>query len=559
MTTALKCAYLWIGAALLAGFLCWPGMHAPFVYDDLHSIANNPHLTWGDLLRVFWDPSLFSGDPDKAMYRPLLLVSYILNGTADPFALRVGNIVLHAGSALLVALIASALGLQRWSSAVAGLLFLVHPAGIQPMLYVSARSDALLTFFFLWSIYWWLEAGPCWQSLVGMACALLTKEVAVVLPACFLVLDFLDYRRETWKMDGSGIGTSGWIMKRLCWPLAMSVLVMQIHLFSFTQAAPAPRGTLAQFSTQLEALGFYAKSLVYPVGYVLDPAFAEVSYPTPLGIACWAGLLGLLAHAWHLRSRIPLVCLLLAVLSLLVVMVAPLNLLVNYRRLYLPAAFFCISWAWLTEYSAGGESWLRKWVVAVFAVATLGQFAWASHSQALTWRSEKALWEENTTRAPSQPRPWLYLAANLRQEALREEAEDAKKMKKSNPYGMRGTELYRLYHPEATAAWAGAEAALQRCIELTDNTRLHWRAVNNLGTLCLELNDLPGAEKYLQRAYLHTPEDADVLTNMGNIKGMRGDRRAAADFYQKALAQNPRHREAMINLELVRPMLDKGP
>ncbi|MFC1527105.1 hypothetical protein ACFL6X_09900, partial [Candidatus Latescibacterota bacterium] len=45
-----------------------------FHYDDFHSIVDNPAIRDpGNVLDFLTDPSAFSGDPEKSMYRPLLL------------------------------------------------------------------------------------------------------------------------------------------------------------------------------------------------------------------------------------------------------------------------------------------------------------------------------------------------------------------------------------------------------------------------------------------------------------------------------------------------------
>ena len=51
-----------------------------FQYDDRHSIVENPHLRALDNIPAFFShPEYFSRDADKAMYRPLLLVTFALN------------------------------------------------------------------------------------------------------------------------------------------------------------------------------------------------------------------------------------------------------------------------------------------------------------------------------------------------------------------------------------------------------------------------------------------------------------------------------------------------
>ena len=71
-------AGLWIALA------CWVAyansFSGSFHYDDFHSLVENRAVrSLANVPRFFVDPGLFSGEPDKGMYRPVLLVTYALN------------------------------------------------------------------------------------------------------------------------------------------------------------------------------------------------------------------------------------------------------------------------------------------------------------------------------------------------------------------------------------------------------------------------------------------------------------------------------------------------
>ena len=85
-----------------------------FHYDDFHSLVWNPHIR--DLQSIpafFADPGLFSADPDKAMFRPLLLVSYGVNyalGGYEVAGYHLFNLLVHLVCVLLIWHIAAPLG-----------------------------------------------------------------------------------------------------------------------------------------------------------------------------------------------------------------------------------------------------------------------------------------------------------------------------------------------------------------------------------------------------------------------------------------------------------------
>ena len=123
-----------------------------FHYDDFHSLVNNPHIrTLAEVPAFFRDPTLFSANPESAMYRPVLLVSYALNyavggcsrpGTTWPTPCSTGST-------------------PAWSTACswpwgrgglalpAAFIFGLSPVNSEAVNYVSSRSELLMASFFL--------------------------------------------------------------------------------------------------------------------------------------------------------------------------------------------------------------------------------------------------------------------------------------------------------------------------------------------------------------------------------------------------------------------------
>ena len=66
--------------ALALGLAYGASFGNSFHYDDFHSIVENPHLRSLDRIATFFsDPGTFSSMPERAMYRPLLLVTLAFN------------------------------------------------------------------------------------------------------------------------------------------------------------------------------------------------------------------------------------------------------------------------------------------------------------------------------------------------------------------------------------------------------------------------------------------------------------------------------------------------
>jgi tetratricopeptide (TPR) repeat protein len=73
---------------------------------------------------------------------------------------------------------------------------------------------------------------------------------------------------------------------------------------------------------------------------------------------------------------------------------------------------------------------------------------------------------------------------------------------------------------------------------------------HRLGTVLLELGDLPGAEAAFQRALQYAPEDPSCLVGLALVNVRRSEWSAAVDLCQRALARDPDFRPAHYALGL---------
>jgi 4-amino-4-deoxy-L-arabinose transferase-like glycosyltransferase len=186
-----------VGALIfLLGAVYLNALGGGFHYDDFHSIVNNPHIReWANTIRFFVDPDTFSGDSDKAMYRPILLLSYALNytlGGYEPFGYLLINVLIHLGASLLVWRVGLQAGLSASSALAAGVLFAAHPLASEPVNYISSRSESLAGLFYLAAF---LLLGRdtrlgLWAGLVCYILGLLTKSVVITLPVVLLLYEY---------------------------------------------------------------------------------------------------------------------------------------------------------------------------------------------------------------------------------------------------------------------------------------------------------------------------------------------------------------------------------
>jgi tetratricopeptide (TPR) repeat protein len=185
-------------------------LNAPFIFDDIHKIVNNP------------DIKKLSNLPEKLIYpyskehktfnrndpsRPLVYLTYTLNyhfGKLNPFGYHLVNVFLHVFNVILMFFLTKKIILYVYKNNsylfpfLVSLLFAVHPVNIDAVTYTFARSGVLATLFYILSLICFtkiLEKGKrfCYfsLSLLFFILALASKPIAVTLPAIILFFDYI--------------------------------------------------------------------------------------------------------------------------------------------------------------------------------------------------------------------------------------------------------------------------------------------------------------------------------------------------------------------------------
>jgi hypothetical protein len=191
---------LWAGAIVLITLLVyWPAREAGFVGDDFMILHRLRGLsTFSEALR-FFRGEFFE------YYRPLGFLSQALDWSIagqDARQFHMTNLVLHGINVVLVLLIARALESPvRTSTAgpVAALLFALHAANHETVVWVSARFDLLATCWSLAAV-WWMVAratGSRWAPGVLFLPAVLSKESTVALPIAAAAWSVFSLRSTT--------------------------------------------------------------------------------------------------------------------------------------------------------------------------------------------------------------------------------------------------------------------------------------------------------------------------------------------------------------------------
>jgi protein O-mannosyl-transferase len=164
-----------------------------FVYDDDVQVLANPAIhAWRFVPTYFANPIGFYNSAVSAhYYRPVFLLwmrmNFFLWGTSAR-GWHLTSLALHTLASLLVFLVLCRY-FQNPKFATAGaLIFAVHPAHVETVVWISGCTDALMALGLLSSLYLWMrscESSALWQRFASFAfcsMAFLTKETAIILP-----------------------------------------------------------------------------------------------------------------------------------------------------------------------------------------------------------------------------------------------------------------------------------------------------------------------------------------------------------------------------------------
>lgn len=349
----------------------------------------------------------------------------------DPYSFHVSNVLIHWITAVLIFLIVRRLlspatdlasSTRDLFAAFAGLLFLLHPAQSESVAYIAGRSESLSALFSAGAYAVFLyrpKPSLPWVSACAVlalyACAVFSKEQAIVLAAVFLLTDL-------WWNPGRGIQTvkSNWRIYLPIVGIGMVALVVFRKLIMSVGTSTAFSGATAGFGikdlpwyrylfTECRALFVYIGTFLFPAGLNLDWDF-----PISRNILDHGAIFGLVvlvalaAAAWRFRSRFPLAgfgYLLFLLLLSPTSSILPIKDPVAERRMYLPMLGLLLILVDLVSRLKVDRKILAGASVLVLLVA-----AAVTHARAEVWSNPVSLWEDTVRKSPNKARDHQQLA-----------------------------------------------------------------------------------------------------------------------------------------------------
>lgn len=447
-------------------------------YDDPVYVLDNPYVRGGLTPQgVRWAfTTLYFGNWHPLVWLSLQLESQLFGVRSGIF--HATNLLLHAGSVMLLLASLRRMTGDFWPSAFAAALFAVHPLNVEPVAWVSERKGVLSTLFWMLTVVLYARytkrPTPSRYAMVvaGMAGGLLAKPMLVTMPFVLLLLDYWPLRR--WASGGDRPPAPLRVGLRL---VAEKLPLLALALIASVVAARAQRrlGAVASFAVLPlpERLANATASYVWYLWEAIFPNRLAAFYPHPgagipasqvVGAAfLMAGIT--VASLWQRRQRPHLLVGWLWFVGTLVPVIGLVQVGSHSRAdryAYLPCVGLWIALCWLAAEFA--VRWRCERALAGLAGLVLAWLALATWTQAHTWRDSVVLWQHALQVTPD------------------------------NPF-----------------------------------------ARNNLGQALLAKGDVDGGMTQLERALLLQPDGVRAHCNMGVALLQKGEPGAAAEHFRAAL------------------------
>src|SRR6202521_3357098 len=307
----------------LVTFVVYSGsLSFDFVWDDWPQIVNSPIIrTWSNLPRAFGRDLLYHVARNQVYYRPLFVAWSMLNYTLfglRPWGWHLGAVLLHVGAVVAVFWLVRRMGVEYWTAALAALIFALHQVHIEPVTWISAASDTMVTMFAALAFAAFLngrdaERNPqpnpdkrkrtAWwmASLALLACALLTKEIAVMFSVLVAIYAWL---HPTQQKASLGQRVLGAMMEAAPYALVtLAYVLLRKHaLLHATGQFDPTHGMIDVARTLPLVLAVYLRQLLVPVGitglyytpyvasHLTSAALTQIALPVAVLCAALAGL-----------------------------------------------------------------------------------------------------------------------------------------------------------------------------------------------------------------------------------------------------------------------------
>ncbi|MDB5214141.1 MAG: Tetratricopeptide repeat protein [Myxococcaceae bacterium] len=400
------------------------------VWDDGPLVVDNPFLGSFSGLARLWSTDLFStsaqGDA-SSYYRPFPMFTFWVNvaiGGRSPASLRLGNVLIHAVNAMLLALLArKAYGLGPRSAGLVALVFALAPVCSEPVLYVAARFDLLVVTFALLALLASRIEGTRGKvlCLAAVAAGLVCKESFIGWLPLLLLDDVFVRRIPVRRLVGkyvaiAAVGGAYLALRRV-------IGIPSLDVVTHT-------GVRALAESFLFLVGSFLRELVWPtrldpfrpysipsVGYLVASAMVLAGLVAAPIVTSWrrhdsvAARVAIFGVAWFVLATLPSA------------VVGPTLAIVGDRYAYLPlVGVFIAAMGVVAEIAIHAPRALRVAGVLASVVAVAFGISTALHGR--DWRDAGALAESSLASDPENPYALYLLGSDAALKGQLDKADD---------------------------------------------------------------------------------------------------------------------------------------
>jgi len=329
------------------------GFDNSFLYDDYTHILNANMLRQIPSLSDFVGSSWVDNGPTWA-YRPILSLTYFIEGQLWGFnagIMRAVNIMIHVMNAALLFLIMNSLcsGTQYLRNTQLMLigLFLFHPVAWHSVLYVSARSTLLVSFFLFLTIHFYLARGPTrYFVFLTALLAMLTKETGILAIPFALILGAHRLKEDIsifWRTK-----RNRQLLYFVLLPVLVSILVYRRgtylpYLNLMLGKSNFPHEFLPYLMTQFQSILKYFELILFPWNWAFSHDIRLLASPFGVKAVLTATSVSLVVIALLLKIRkrdLLFRSLLVFLLSFAPAFLFPREILANEQRCYMGLVLF---------------------------------------------------------------------------------------------------------------------------------------------------------------------------------------------------------------------------
>jgi len=545
---------------------------APFIFDDIHNIRDNPHIRLTSLSLKNLARAGFQS-PDSR--RPVANISFALNYYFNGFNLvgfHLVNIMIHLAGGFFLYFFAKATlktpGLRcrsekyGWVPFFTTFLWMVHPLQTQSVAYLVQRMNSLAAMFYILSMLLYVKfrletaTRSKWLPFTGCVLAgvlaVATKQIAVTLPIFIILYEWYFFQGLSLKWGRQHFMVLGGILLLL---IIISLIYLDYDPVVRILSAYKHRDfTLPQrVLTQFRIVVFYVSLLLWPQPsrLNLDHEFAlSYSLTDPVTtLISMVVIMALIALAILKAEREPLLSYgILWFFGNLAIESSVIGLeLVFEHRNYLPSMFIILAMVALVfQYVK------PTWTGIIFLCVAGILFTVWTFERNRVWMDELSLYRDCAEKSPAKARPHNNYGAILMRRGFLPAAIDefraALRIKPDyadahynlgNALVKQGNLTNGIYHfSEALGLQPG-----------------NVKALNNMAATLVFLERYPEAIENFKKALKINPTDPDLHRNLALVMKKQGDLEGARQHFSRTLEINPANETARRNLEEIESRL----